>query len=120
MLHHRLADRKDGSRRFVNDYEPVKPMSKSSKKSNLSQHKSLNLIVHDSPKAHQSQLPKSSKVLKDLPPTNQSRKDHWTSQGQDTSFRFSRSSPDLRRTTDPYLHTGLIHRPGECGDPDFQ
>ena len=100
-----LADPKDGSSPSVNEYQPVKP-------------KSFNLKVPDSPKAHQSQIPKSPKVLKHVIPSTQSRKDHWTGQGQDKSYRYSRRSPDSRRTTDPYLHTGSIHRPGECGDPD--
>ena len=113
-----LADPKDGSSPSVNEYQPVKPKSKSSKKYYLCQHKSFKLKVPDSSKAHQSQLPKSPEVLKDVLSTTQSRKNHWTCQGQDESYRFSRRSPDSRRTADPYSHTGSIHRPGECGDSD--
>ena len=114
-----LADPKDGSSPSVNEYQPVKPKSKLTKKSNQSQQKTFNFKVPDSPKAYQ--LSKSPKVLKANTPSTQSREDHWTGQGQHKSYRFSRpadGSPDLRRTTDPYLHTGSIHRPGECGDPD--
>ena len=89
-----LADNKDGPSPSVNEYQPVKPKSKSSKKSKQSQQKTFNFKVPDIPKAHQSQLSKSPKVLKNVTPSTQSRKNHWTGQGQDKSYRFSRCSPD--------------------------
>ena len=115
-----LADHKDGSRRFVNDYRPVesktKPTCQPSKSSTSDSNRRHN---GNNPRPDQS-LPTNSLKVTDVRSPTQSREGHRTNQYQRQASRFKRHATGSHRTTVPYYIRDQIHRPGEGGDPASQ